>query len=242
MAQLDVVNLSVALGEPPQRVLDHISLQCTAGTVTLLIGPNGCGKSVLLRGILGLVPTEAGTVGWNTAVLRRSFRSLHRAAGVVFQNPDQQLFGTTVREDLLLGHREGTEIRDDVLDLLMIRDLLDSPPGELSGGQRRRVAIAGAFTGSPEIIMLDEPFLELDYPAIQGLLTLVERFRSAGGIVITASHETRDIWPLVDQVLLLRRGVPVFRGSREGAAPLITRENGLRPLQDDGVRPSRGEL
>ncbi len=238
MAQLVLNGLSLELGDPPVPVLSRISFSCEPGTVTLLLGPNGCGKSVLLRTILGLCPGYSGTIAWDGSVLSRQFRRLHGQSGVVFQNPEQQIFGATVREDLLAGQPRDTVIDQVILQELGLTELLLRSPAELSGGQRRRLALAGAFVGNRRILFLDEPFLELDYPAVEGLVRLVIRFRDAGGIVVVASHETRDIWPLTDRVVLLVNGVVRFSGSRDDAAGVLLPEYGLRPLAAPGAPPA----
>ncbi|TVR70393.1 MAG: ABC transporter ATP-binding protein [Spirochaetaceae bacterium] len=233
MAILVVKALSLALGDPPRELLSGIDLTLRSGSITLLLGPNGCGKSLLLRTILGLVPRASGEITLQGQSLRRSFRDLHRLSGVVFQNPDQQLFGNTVREDLLIGTPRMEEPDGELIQVLGLTDLLDRSPAELSGGQRRRLAIAGALAPDPKLLFLDEPFIELDYPSIQRLLMRLDTMRKGGCTIILASHESQDIWPLVDHLVILRNGTIIYQGVPEAGRRLVGPENGLRPLSND---------
>ncbi|SIP97536.1 cobalt/nickel transport system ATP-binding protein/zinc transport system ATP-binding protein/biotin transport system ATP-binding protein/energy-coupling factor transport system ATP-binding protein [Alkalispirochaeta americana] len=235
MALLVLEGVSVSLGEPPREILRDIDLTIPSGTITLLLGTNGCGKSVLFRTMLGLTGGYRGEIRLKGTPLGRDASPLHRLAGVVFQNPDQQLFGATLREDLLIGLPRDTPLDQEILSSLGLSDLLERAPAELSGGQRRRLAIAGALMGQPELLFLDEPFIELDYPSIQNLLERLDTLRQGGSSVILASHECQDIWPLVDQLIVIAEGRLLYQGPPSGGAHLITPDQGLRPLPSEGV-------
>lgn len=230
MAELVLTDVSLEMGNPAVPVLKSLNLTCSPGSITLLLGPNGSGKSMLIRTIIGLEPRFSGDIRWGATDVRRSPQALLKRCGVVFQNPDHQIFGMTVAEDLCIGIPQPAELDTSVLTHLSLQPYLNTSPGTLSGGTRRRVALAAAFHGAPEVIILDEPFAELDFPSLQGLVTLLRAFRDAGGIVIISSHETRDIWPISDQVLLLAAGSTVAQGSCDQVAPFIRPEYGLRPL------------
>ncbi len=263
MADVELRDVTVDLGDPPRRVVDSVSLHCPPGTLTLVLGANGSGKSVLLRTILALVSATSGSVMLNGADLRRKSRLLHAITGVCFQNPDLQIFGDTVAEDVALaldtGNRSAGRGSGPPAAKVMsnsgeesagrppqqpqqgqqgnrliaefgLTGREDEAPWNLSGGQRRKLALAGALAGPPEVLILDEPFLELDYPSVDQLVRSLRAFRNSGGTVILASHETRDIWPEVDQTLVMYRGRALYSGSPGGALPYITPEYGLRPL------------
>lgn len=230
MALLDLIGVSVDLGAPERSVLADVSFAVEPGTISLILGPNGCGKSVLLRTILGLVPRFRGELLFRHVSLRGRFRALHQSCGVVFQNPDQQLFGNTVREDLLIGTPDREAPDPDLVRNMDVEELLERAPAELSGGQRRRVAIAGALASTPDLLILDEPFIELDYPSLERVIAQLCSLRDRGTAVLLASHESQDIWPVVDTLLILREGHVLYNGPPVRGRNFITPENGLRPL------------
>ncbi len=231
MAHLVVDRLSVRLGEPPRTILENVSLDLPPGTMALVLGANGSGKSVLLRSILGLLPSSDGAIYLDRKRLKGTFAALHRRAGVCFQNPDIQLFGETVGEDLAVALGEGERLDDDLVGRFGLSSVLDAPPWELSGGMRRRLALAGAFAARPDVLFLDEPFLELDYPAVRVLAAELQRHCGRGGSVLLASHDTRDIWEMCHCVIILKDGVVEFAGSPGDAARYVTPAVGLRPFE-----------
>ncbi|MEX2442057.1 MAG: ABC transporter ATP-binding protein [Alkalispirochaeta sp.] len=238
MADVELKDVAVTLGDPPRRIIDTVSLRCLSGTITLVVGANGSGKSVLLRTILSLVQPSAGSVFFDGADVRRKPRILHAVTGVCFQNPDLQIFGDTVAEDVALALTTGTpNAEEDTAghcDKLVAEFGLEGHEGDapwtLSGGQRRRLALAGALAGPPKVLILDEPFLELDYPSVRRLVATLRAFRDSGGTVILASHETRDIWHLVDQAVVMYEGRALYTGPPEGAQPFVVPDYGLRPI------------
>jgi energy-coupling factor transporter ATP-binding protein EcfA2 len=235
MASIYLKDVTVSAGDPPRDLLSQVSVRFEPGTINLILGVNGSGKSMLLRAILGLQPHREGSITLNGAELRRDFCSLHEIAGVAFQNPDLQIFGETVREDVALAaDPAGAPVEDSEVDALLQRFGLEesgsAPPWELSGGQKRRLALAGAFAGNPSVLALDEPFLELDYPSIQVLTALLAERRDAGACVIVTSHETADLWNVVDQVVVVAAGRILYAGGRDGAIEVIGPAVGLRPL------------
>mgnify|MGYP006267180021 FL=1 len=232
MAFLEVNSRSVRLGEPPREVLSAISFKAEAGSTTLVLGANGSGKSVLLRSLLGLVPGR-GEVRVAGRRLRGRLQWLYRRSGVSFQNPDLQIFGDTVGEDIAIALEPDTNEAEigRLLHIFALEESAHRSPWELSGGQRRRLALATACAGSPELLVLDEPYIELDYPSIQALTGELRRLRESGSTVIVASHETRDIWPLTDQVIVLHAGQQLYAGDPLGALRFVQPEFGLRPLE-----------
>ena len=233
MASIELRSVSVRCGEDRRTVLDSIDLDISYGSISLLLGANGSGKTVLLRTILGLFPTIGGTITLDGVVLKRPFTRLHRMSGVCFQNSNVQIFGETVREDIEIGRAPITSDDEPVLDAFGIGELLDLSPSELSGGQLRRVALAGAFLRKPRFLFLDEPFLELDYPHIVRTVDQIDSARRRGVAVVITSHETRDIWEVLDRVTILERGRVVFCGSPADAISEISPSIGLRPFSDD---------
>ncbi len=231
MASLEVRNLTVHLGDPKHSVLSNLSFQTTVPSVVLLLGANGSGKSVLLRTILGLHSATEGTILVNGRPVTDFRKQIHRYSGISLQNPDHQIFGDTVLDDLSIGKSEKVPPDHPAITAMGLTDILDTPPYELSGGQRRRLALAGACMTARDFLFLDEPFIELDYPHILRLIDLIIDARDRDTTVIVASHETRDIWEIADSILLLHQGASVVFGTHEDVISSIKLEVGLRPQE-----------
>lgn len=233
MATVSVEHATVRLGDPPRTVIDAVSVALDSGTITLVIGANGSGKSVFLRSLLGLEPLADGKIRFDDVPLsRKSRRALHRASGVTFQNSDVQIFGDTVRDDLEIGSRSGDARSSPIIEDFGLAPLLDRSPFELSGGQRRRLALAGALIDDPPYLFLDEPFLELDYPHIRTLVRHLQSAKERGQTVIVASHETRDMWEIADVVLVFSHGRIVAEGPPATVREAIGPDLGLRPVEE----------
>ena len=185
------------------NTLDGIDLTIEAGEHIALVGANGSGKSTLLKMLDGLVFPSAGSItafgheltedGLEDPAFRREFRS---KVGFVFQDADVQLFCATAFDELAfaplqLGLAE-KDIRDRVAEVasqLRIEKLLDRPPYTLSGGEKKRVAIASVLTMQPQVLLLDEPTNALDPRSQVWLLDVLEEWRAAGRTVIIATHD-----------------------------------------------------
>ena len=181
-----------------------MSLDVARGEKVALLGANGCGKSTLLKVLDGLVFPDvrhvprlrrAGHRGHprGRAVLDRGFRC---RVGFVFQNSDAQVFSPTVREEIAFGplqlgiDRDEIEQRvDDVLAMLEIADLADRAPFQLSGGQKKRVAIASVLVMNPEVLLFDEPTAALDPRTQQWLIELIVELGRAGKTIVLATHD-----------------------------------------------------
>lgn len=234
MATLSISNLTVRIGDPPREVLRGISFLADAGSLVLVLGANGSGKSVLLRTLLGFHRVKGGSILLDgRRIGHLGTREMRRRIGVTFQNTDVQIFGDTVASDLMIGHPEKRVIDDEIIGAFGLSGLEDQSPAELSGGQRRRLALAGAFLNRPDFLILDEPFIELDYPHILAVLREIDRARDRGATVIVASHETRDIWERTDTVILLNEGQVLGAGAPTEVASLVGPAVGLRPIGGD---------
>ncbi len=204
-------------GTPFERVaLRNINLEIEDGEFVGIIGHTGSGKSTLIQHFNGLLrPTEGRVLinGMDTA--GKDLKELRRLVGIVFQYPEHQLFEETVYKDIAFGLRrqELTEeqTREEVLKAVktvgLNEDILEKSPFELSGGQKRRVAIAGVLVMKPSILILDEPTAGLDprgRDEIFGFFT--EIHRTMGITVILVSHSMEDIARLVDRVIVMNDG------------------------------------
>ena len=202
--------VDVRLGD--QLILAGFSHVFPTGSFTVVTGPSGIGKTTLLRTIAGLLPIEAGTVQILGQTTDRPGFTVHpadRHLGFVFQTPALWPH-LSVRQNILYGVPRlpafDTERRlGQLCESLGISPLLRQHPGELSGGQARRVSLARTLMTEPACLLLDEPFNHLDRSLKADVLALLAEFRqSAERTVILVSHEPEDIQSLADQVLTFR--------------------------------------
>jgi cobalt/nickel transport system ATP-binding protein len=198
-----------------QPALNGVNLTIWPGERIVLLGANGSGKSTLLKLLDGIVGPTHGSIralGLNIAAVSAGedgFR-FHREVGLVFQDPDIQLFSATVLDDVAFGPLQLGLSRDEVKDRcdeamaeMGIAHLADRAPFELSGGEKKRAAIASVLSLRPEVVLLDEPTASLDPRTKWVLVDLVQRLAAAGRTLIVATHEL-DIVPLIaDRVVVL---------------------------------------
>jgi len=191
-----------------------IDFVAARGTRTALLGPNGSGKTTLLFHVLGLLRSQEGTVrvfGVDPAV---EWASIRQRIGVVLQNVDEQLLMPTVFDDVAfsprqygMGEAEVARRVDEALDLLGIGELAGRVPHDLSGGEKRKVALAGALVMEPELLVLDEPFEGLDPAARAGLVALIERLAAERGVtVVMSTHDIDSVHELADYAYVLAPG------------------------------------
>lgn len=192
---------------PNTRGLDHLDLTIQAGEFVCLLGPNGSGKSTLLRILSGLATASAGTYRFNDQAITADYLSdatkrqqLHQQIGLVFQNTDVQLFNPSVAEEVAFGPRQlglsTAEVAQRVTDCLTLTDcteLRERVPYQLSGGEKKRVALASVLALNPSVLLLDEPLNGLTIAVQQQLLTLLSRLQAAGKTIIMASHNFQQV-------------------------------------------------
>ena len=162
-----------------------IDFVAARGTRTALLGPNGSGKTTLIFHVLGLLRSQEGTVRVFGVDPATNWTDIRQRVGVVLQNVDEQLLMPTVFDDVAFSPRQYGLGEDEVarrvaaaLDLLGIAKLAGRVPHDLSGGEKRKVALAGALVMEPELLVLDEPFEGLDPAARVGLVALIEQPRA----------------------------------------------------------------
>ena len=187
----------------------------TVGRATALLGANGAGKSSLLEGMVGLVPIRAGSIEVDgVRVERRQWTWIRSKVGMVFQNADDQLFSHRVGEDVAFGPRnlglDEVERRErESLALMGVSGLAEREVSHLSGGEKRRVALAGVLAMRPEAILLDEPTSMLDPRACR---ELAEHLRGLSALQVIATHDLAFARRVCDRAVLLQRGRLVAEG------------------------------
>ena len=194
-------------------VFRDVSFTVRPGAFTLLIGANGSGKTVLARHLNGLIMPDEGEVLLEGRPITADLNTCRRQIGMVFQDPDSQFIGQTVLEDVAFGPRSQglpeQEVAARVQRALALTGLLEeraAAPAALSGGQRRRLALAGALATESRCVVLDEPFTFLDHAACVELLRYLVDLRRSGHSVIMITHDIDKVLAEADQVLALAGG------------------------------------
>lgn len=206
--------------------LDDLSLSVNPGQRIVLLGANGSGKSTLLRILDGLYFPASGRVSFRGEALTEerlldeefAFQ-FHRRVGFVFQNPDVQLFCPTVFDELAFGPLQlrwpKDRIREraaETLDLMEIAHLKDRPPHHLSGGEKKRVALASVLILDPEVLLLDEPTAALDPKSQSRLIDFLIGWGDGNRTVVTATHDLHVIEEIADHAFIFQTGRIVAEG------------------------------
>ncbi|WP_025851901.1 energy-coupling factor ABC transporter ATP-binding protein, partial [Paenibacillus ehimensis] len=223
---LTLHNVSAAAPDDPnRRLLSDVSLAFEDGTVTLLVGRTGSGKSTLLQLLAGMRPPSSGEIRLNDEPLwrrRRVTQPLLLRLGLTFQFPEQQLFARSVRQEFgyslrpygLTAMEKEQRIQSACEDLgLGAAFDPDRSPFALSGGQRRRLALATTIAASPDWLLMDEPTAGLESAAAKELLRYVQARKAAKGGIVIATHDLDLFLPLADRVIVLDRGTIAADGT-----------------------------
>lgn len=201
-----------------KRILDDVSFSLQKGSLTALLGTNGAGKSQLLRCIKGLKKAKSGKICIDGA--EADERARMKRIALVFQSAEMQIVSQSVEKDVAFGPEnmglDEEEIERRVSDALSVMNLEDKRkqrPQTLSGGEMRKCAIAGILAMEPDVILLDEPFANLDYPStclmIKALISLKER----GFTILAVSHEAEKFLFHTDNILIMKDGRIVKSGA-----------------------------
>ncbi|MFA7198605.1 MAG: ATP-binding cassette domain-containing protein [Methanoculleus sp.] len=243
--------------------LTGVSVQIVGGTKTAIVGPNGAGKSTLLLMLNGMLRPTSGEVrfsGQPLAYDNRSLRDLRRRVGFVFQNADVQIIAPTVEADVAFGPVNlglspdaVRRVVRDALGYVGLRGYEKRPPHHLSGGEKKRVAIAGILAMEPAVLVFDEPTNTLDPASSEEIMELLDELASGGRTVLISTHDVELAYRWADSVILMEQGRVLARGPPEevfsdhallAAARLkppalldLYNELGLRGVIDAGVPP-----
>ena len=203
--------------------LTDISFEIEKGSFTIVAGANGSGKSVLMNLISGLMKPSEGKITVSSKV------------GLVFQEASTQILGDTPREDVAVGlknlktpKKEIPALVENALKKVNLLSKADFPAEFLSGGEKRRLAVASILAMNREIIIFDEPYANLDYPAVVDVNKLLAQLKAEGKTVILLTHELEKSLGLADHFLILQKGRLVFDGKPEDALKF--------PLEDWSIR------
>lgn len=208
------------------RALEDVSFQLKTGEFAAVIGHTGSGKSTLMQQLNGLLRPDSGKITVGEVCITdpsTKMTEVRRKVGLVFQYPEYQLFEETVAKDVAFGPKQvgmtGEKLDRVVEESIRLtgldyEEVKERSPFELSGGQKRRVAIAGVLAMKPEILILDEPTAGLDPSAHRDVLELIRRIhRKERMTILLVSHNMGDIAELADRVLVMKRGKLVMNGT-----------------------------
>ncbi len=207
-----------------QQIYENFNLKIKKGKYTAILGHNGSGKSTLAKLLIGLLKPSEGTIIVDGLELSsETLRDIRRNTALVFQNPDNQFIGVTVREDIAFGlenqqveRSEMLKLIDEYADVVGMRDFLDKNPHELSGGQKQRVAIAGVLCTKPSILILDEATAMLDPKGRNEVMEMIDTIKmlSKDVTIISITHDIEEALH-ADEVVVLNKGELIFQGTPE---------------------------
>lgn len=202
------------------KTINHISFQIEKGTYTTILGHNGSGKSTIAKLLIGLLAKQSGEIKVGGIDLNEeNLNKVRSQIGIVFQNPDNQFIGATVRDDIAFGlenmcvdPKKMDTIINEYASKVNMLDFLDHEPTKLSGGQKQRVAIAGILAMSPSIIILDEATSMLDPKGKKEINNLVHQLNKDKNItILSITHDIEEA-ALSDYVILLNSGKVIDQG------------------------------
>ncbi len=243
---IKIENLTYYYPNATTPALDNINLEIRDGEFILLVGPSGCGKSTLVQCLNGIIPkVTGGDLRGKIRIGEKDISSckvhqLSRHVGMVFQNPNAQLFGLTVEEDVAFGPENLGMAREEIqklveksIGIVGIEKLRKRFTFTLSGGEKQRTAIAGAIAMEPKILVLDEPTSDLDPMGTKQVLETVKRLNKDRSItIILIEHKIDEVFDLADRTIVMDRGKIILDGK---TSEVFTRNLDL--LESMGIYP-----
>jgi biotin transport system ATP-binding protein len=232
-------------GEIPFRALSGIDLDIYEGECLIIAGSNGSGKTLLMRIISGLLEPTSGGVWYRghplQEVLRRGVskntgaENFRAALGIVFQDADSQIIGETVEEDVAFGpenlklsREEVTERVERSLAAMGLLEKREMPPRNLSGGEKRRLAVAGVLAMGCSAVIMDEPFANLDWPGVVQTLAVIRELKASGKTLIILTHELEKALAFAGRLIILHKGEIRCDASPQKALELLDPAWGVR--------------
>lgn len=221
--QLSTENLSFTYPDGTQA-LKNINIEIEKGEKVAIIGPNGAGKSTLFSHFNGLTEPTSGCVKIEDKPIsfeKDELLKVRQKVGIVFQDPNDQLFAPTVKEDIAFGpmnlglsYDEVEKCVEDALKMVGMENYEDKTPHHLSGGQQKRIAIAGIIAMKPELMILDEPTAGLDPDGVEKVLNIMNQLNEEGMTLIISSHDIDMISKYADKIFVLYNGEIIESGNK----------------------------
>jgi biotin transport system ATP-binding protein len=217
------------------EAVSGIDLDVYEGECLLIAGANGSGKTLLMRMLAGLAEPSGGEILLRGKRLASQALLLRRSVGLVFQDADAQLIGETVEEDIRFGpenlklpEAETAARLEECLEALELSGKRDFPPRRLSGGEKRRLAVAGVLAMGCEAVIMDEPFANLDWPGVVQVLTIIRDLKARGKTVIILTHELEKVLAFADTLVILSGGKIRAQGTPEEVLEKLNPAWGVR--------------
>jgi biotin transport system ATP-binding protein len=217
------------------RAIDGISLDIYAGECLLIAGSNGSGKTLLMRMLTGLTDPSGGEILFRGRPPEGCADMIRRQVGLVFQDADAQIVGETVTEDIAFGPKNLGFPKDETgkrvqeaLKAMGLEEKKDFLPRRLSGGEKRRLAVAGVLAMGCEVFIMDEPFANLDWPGVIQVLEIIRQLKGDGKTVIILTHELEKVLAFADRLVILDRGLIRDQGAPEEVLDRLRAEYGVR--------------
>lgn len=221
--QLSTENLSFTYPDGTQA-LKNINIEIEKGEKVAIIGPNGAGKSTLFSHFNGLTEPTSGCVKIEDKPIsfeKDELLKVRQKVGIVFQDPNDQLFAPTVKEDIAFGpmnlglsYDEVEKRVEDALKMVGMENYEDKTPHHLSGGQQKRIAIAGIIAMKPELMILDEPTAGLDPDGVEKVLNIMNQLNEEEMTLIISSHDIDMISKYADKIFVLYNGEIIESGNK----------------------------
>ena len=220
---LETKNLSFTYHDGTEA-LKNVNIQIKKGEKIAIMGPNGAGKSTLFSHFNGLTEPTSGHVeveGEKIIFEREELLKVRQKVGIVFQDPNDQLFAPTVKEDVAFGpmnlgleYEEVTKRIKESLEMVGMSGFEDKTPHHLSGGQQKRVAIAGIVAMRPDIMILDEPTAGLDPEGVDKVLDILDNLNKEGMSIVISSHDIEMVNQFADKIFVLYDGEIIAEGDK----------------------------
>lgn len=206
------------------HALKNINMEIYKGQKVAIMGPNGAGKSTLFSHFNGLTEPTSGYVEIDGKAIkydRDTLLEVRQKVGIVFQDPNDQLFAPTVKEDVAFGpmnlgldYEEVERRVDEALTMVGMEQYMDKTPHHLSGGQQKRVAIAGIIAMRPEIMILDEPTAGLDPEGVEKVLDILNNLNKEGMSIVISSHDIEMVNEFAEKIFVLNNGEILESGDK----------------------------
>jgi biotin transport system ATP-binding protein len=217
------------------EALSGVDLDIYTGECLVIAGANGSGKTLLMKILAGLLPATSGEILFYGKPIEECKEQIRRSVGLVFQDSDAQILGETVEEDIRFGPenlklpKEEIENRlEETLALLELSEKRSFASRHLSGGEKRRLAVAGVLAMGCETVIMDEPFANLDWPGVVQVLKIISLLKQNDKTVIVLTHELEKVLAFADRLVILWKGKVRDSGDAEAVLERIKTEWGVR--------------